>query len=351
MPRGAALIPAALILVLLFHPLVQARGKALAVLAEALGAPFPRPFAPAVARAGIVLEGVRGDIYEPRAGAPGIVVLPGAAPEGKDDPRAIRLATALARAGRTVFVPTLRLSDRNFDLADIADIRTSIRALADRTGDKVVVLGISYGGSFALIAAADPATAENITTLALFGAYFDLRGLIQAASTGTSVVGDRRIAWEPDPRAREVLREAAVQLVPEAQQDALRDVLEGRGEAADLPDEAAAVHRLVTNDDPDRTYDLADELGPHGGKLIADFSPSAVADRIEVPVVALHSTDDPVTPYGEAIRLERGLEDVRLVSVSLFQHVDFEGTSLIAALPDLLGAWRFASWVIGAQGG
>lgn len=349
MPRRGVLLAALLPLALLFHPLVQARGKALAVLAEALGAPFPRPFAPDVDRSEILLDGVRGDLYEPRPEAPAILVVPGAAPEGKDDPRTIRLATALARAGRTVFVPTLRLSDRVFDLADIEDIRTSVRALAERSDGRVLVFGISYGGSFALIAAADPATAAEIEKVAVFGAYFDLIGLVQAASTGVSVVGDRRIPWEPDPRARDVMREAAVQLAPEEQRQGLRRALEDDLQPEDLADEAAAIHRLVTNDDPDRTYELARELGDHGRDLMQRFSPAAVADRIDVPVLALHSTDDPVTPYGEALRLERGLSDVRLVSVTLFRHVDFEGVSTVAALPDLLGTWRFASWVIAAQ--
>lgn len=329
-------------------PPVQARAKALAVLAEALGLALPRPFAATVLRSEQALGGAAGDLYTPLRAGPGIVLLHGAAPEGKDDARLVRLATALARAGRTVFVPALRLAAKDFTTADVDTIVAAIGGLAQRTQAPVVVLGISYGGSFGLIAAADERTAGRVALVATFGAYFDLLGLVQAASTGASVVGGQTIAWEPHPRAREVLQMAALELVAPGERAELASAF-ARGDPDALPAGARAVYELVTNDDPARSGALAAALPFRARATLEAFSPSAVADRIDVPVIALHSTDDPVTPYAEALRLRAALPDARVLLVELFEHIDFEARSLLGALPPLFHTWRFASWVLAAQ--
>ena len=330
-------------------PPVQARAKALAVLAEALGVPWPRPFAAGALRVETALGGVTGDLYASLGADPGVVLLHGAAPKGKDDPRLVRLARALARAGRTVFVPALRLADKEFTTADIDTIVAAISELAGHTGGRVVVLGISYGGSFGLIAAADPRVAAKVDLVATFGAYFDLLGLVQAASTGASLIGGKRLDWQPHPRAAEVLRRAALELVEPGERAELERAFEGLAEPGELSAEARAVYELVNNDDPERTEALAAELGPRARAMLRSFSPSAVAARLQAPVVALHSTDDSVTPYAEALRLKAALPGARVVLVELFRHVDFEARSALTAVPALFQAWRFTSWVLSAQ--
>jgi pimeloyl-ACP methyl ester carboxylesterase len=74
-----------------------------------------------------------------------------------------------------------------------------------------------------------------------------------------------------------------------------------------------------------------------------------VADSIDAPVIALHSADDPVTPYGEAERLRRGLPHARVLRVQLFEHVDLGTSSIFEAIPELWQTWRFTSWVLAAQ--
>jgi dipeptidyl aminopeptidase/acylaminoacyl peptidase len=108
----------------------------------------------------------------------------------------------------------------------------------------------------------------------------------------------------------------------------------------------------LVNEDPARTFDLAARLPAGARDLLAQFSPSSVADRIDVPVVAMHSTDDPAVPFGEALRLERGIPSTRLVDVEVFRHVDFSAASPSAwlqAADDLWNAWRFTSWLLAAQ--
>ncbi len=331
-------------------PPVQARAKALAVVLEAIGLPFtPRPFAAPVTRSETTLGDVRGDLYDPGRDAPGILLVHGAALEGKDDPRLVRLAQAVARAGRVVFVPALTLAERRFDAEDIDRIVDSGAALSARVGAPVSVLGISYGGSFALIAAADERLEGRVEHVAVFGAYWDLRGVIQAVTAGESLVEGRRIPWRGDPLAIEILERHAVQLAPEGAREELSAALDGAGDRAALPPDAQPVYDLLSNRDPARTFELASRLPPRARELLERFSPSSVADRISVPVVALHSRDDPAVPYGEALRLVRGLRGTRLVTVGSFRHVDFEfgspGTWARAA-GDVWSTLRFATWLL-----
>jgi pimeloyl-ACP methyl ester carboxylesterase len=334
-------------------PPVQARGKAVAVLAEAIGLPFPRPAAAPVSRVTATIGGVPGDLYSPGQQAPAIVLIPGAAPGGKDDPRVIRVARALARAERVVFVPTLELAERRLVAEDIDRIARSAAALADHelVRGRVVLFGFSYGGSFGLVAAADPRLDGRLAQVAVFGAYFDLIGVVQAVTTGVSLVDGRRIPWEGHPLAQAILRSRAITLAPDKEQNALLAALDG-GSADGLSPPARAIYDLLVNEDPARTFDLAGRLSRPARDLLARFSPSSVADRIDVPVVAMHSTDDPAVPFGEALRLERGIPGTRLVSVEVFRHVDFSASSPAAwlqASDDLWNAWRFTSWILSTQ--
>lgn len=333
-------------------PPVQARGKALAVLAEAIGLPFPRPFAAPVARAETTMGGVAGDLYTPGGKAPPILLVPGAARLGKDDPRVVRAATAIARAERVVFVPTLELSNRRFDEKDLDRIVASTTALSERTEEPVTLLGFSYGGSFALVASADPRLSEDLAQVAVFGAYFDLVGVIQAITTGVSLVGDRRVTWPEDPRADQILQEVAGHLIPAQDRELLLEALETEAVPEGLRPGARAMYELLTNRDPARTYELAGGISPSARRILERFSPSSVAERIDVPVVAMHSTDDPAVPYGEALRLTRGIPGTPLETVTLFRHVDFQATdpsSWSRAAGDLWSGWRFASRLLGPQ--
>ncbi|MFN2526620.1 MAG: hypothetical protein ABR505_10250 [Actinomycetota bacterium] len=335
-------------------PPVQARAKAIVVLAEALGLKLPRPFAPAIARQEIQLDGVTGDLYSHPGQAPPLLLLPGAAPRGKEDPRVIRVATALARSDRTVFVPVLELAEKRFVEEDIDRIVRATEALVahpSSTGG-AVVLGFSYGGSYALIAAADPRLKDTLESVAVFGAYYDLVGYVQAVTTGESVIDGERVGWDGDPRAIEVARDVGVRLSPPQSRKKLRAAFDGRVSPQELSPGARATYELFTNTDPDKTYALAEELPSRLKAKLAAFSPASVSDRITVPVIAIHSTDDPVVPHGEALRLKQALPRTRLLLVELFRHVNLSAGSpreWLTALDDFFSLWRFTSWALSNQ--
>lgn len=330
-------------------PNTQARAKALVVLAASLDRGVPRPFAPEVIRAELALAGVDGHLYAPEGALAGVLLVPGATPQGLDDPRIVQVAEALARSGRRVFLPELSLYERRFDEADIERLVLAGRALADEGDGTVVLAGFSYGGALTLIAAADPRLRDAVATVAVFGAYHDLVGVIQAAATGASVVGERRMGWDAHPRAEELLHAYAVDLAPAEQREALSVALDGVITPDGLDEAARAVYDLVTAEHPEEVRGLVEALSPQARATIAAFSPSAVAGDIPGPIVALHSIDDPAVPYAEALRLIRDRPDVELLTVALFDHVDLRPDGpgdLVEVLRDARRTWRFAARVL-----
>jgi len=329
-------------------PATRNRISAAATLIETLGMSVPRPFAPSVEPEAAEISGVMGRLYAP-GNYPAVLIVPGATPEGEKDARVNALARALARAGRIVFIPDLDLYRAQFTEADIERIVAAVGGLAEQTGRQVTVLGISYGGSFSLVAAADPNMEGKLSRVATFGAYYDLEGVIQAVTTGSSTVDDRLIPWNGHPLAADVLGTRAAELLPEQQQETFLSVLDGRLDPEHLAPGARALFDLLTNDDPWRTSELAARLPPSLRSLSEGFSPSKVSDQITVPVLAMHSTDDPAVPYAELIRLDAGLPQAATSTVRLFRHVDFDVASPAnwwLLIPDMWKVWHFTTWVL-----
>ncbi|WP_158579981.1 hypothetical protein [Geodermatophilus marinus] len=325
-PRAAvavAVVTAVLaVAVFALHPAVTATAKSAFVLDGAFGGPLPRPWAPAVERSERAVAGVVVDRYAPPGGAPPVLLVPGAAPAGRDDERVVSLASSLAAAGREVVVPELRLYAAELDVDDV-DRVVRVAAHLCRGGGGLVLLGFSYGGSLALVAAADDRVAGCIDLVATFGAYGDLVGVIQAAVTGVSVVDGEVHPWEAADGSvvRRVVRDAAARLVPEEERAPLRRALEQQ-DPGGLPAAARLVYRMVTTDDPALVAELAGRLPPPGDALVETFSPVDVAGEVEADVLAAHALDDPAVPVAELLRLQRAFPGARVATLGSFEHVD-----------------------------
>ncbi|HSV29730.1 MAG TPA: alpha/beta hydrolase, partial [Candidatus Omnitrophota bacterium] len=95
------------------------------------------------------------DLYLPaeKAGA-AIVLVPGAAKEGKDDPRLVALASSLARARFLVLVPDIpSLRALEVSAADREPIADAVRFLAEeRKPPAIGIAAISYAAAPAILA-------------------------------------------------------------------------------------------------------------------------------------------------------------------------------------------------------
>lgn len=327
--RWTRLLVVLTLLALLADP-VTLRLAAVATVADGLGFDVPRPFAAPVERHALTLGGVAVDRYRPVGAAEAgsgvaattpLVLLPGATPAGRNDRRVVAIATAFARNDRVVVVPELEVYGEVLVPADVDRIVAVAGQLSAGHERGVVLAGLSFGGSLGLLAAADPMLEDRVRLVATFGAYADLAGVIQAATTGVSLVDGERYPWEPDPRAPGVVREQLLAVLDPPDRSAVAAVLAGDGTAAGLPPALRAVHDLLTDPDPTRTEDHLAAAPATVRTRIGEVSPARAIDHLDVPLVALHAVDDPVIPVGELERLRVRFPATETLRLVTFDHV------------------------------
>lgn len=329
-----------------FVPPVHVRVTSAVAVARAVGLPVPGLFGSGVSVQRIaVASGPVGYLYLPSWPAPGIVLVHGAARGGALDPRIERLASAIARTGRVVFVPQLELRFRVLSRDDIDRLVRAVLWLErfPFVDGSVGLVGISDGGSFALIAAADHRIARSVGFVAAFGAYFDLRHVIQGITTHATTVDHRVVPWEPAPQAAGILRRQAERLLAPADRTALEAALAGTLPASALPPDAAAVYDVLENRDPRLALPLIAHLPSSVLGQIETFSPSRYLRRIEAPVAVLQSLDDPAVPPSEAALLADAFHAPEYL-LTTFTHVS--PGSVVRGLPDLWRATSFTTWVL-----
>ncbi len=327
--RRRTIVLAVVVVVLALLWSVSGRLVALVVVADGLGFDPPRPFASQVERRVDRVGDVEVDRYTPQdddravADTPAILLVPGATPAGREDSRVVDVAASIASAGRTVVVPELEVYDEDLVPADVERLVSVGSELGGRHG-AVTIAGLSFGGSLALVAAADEQLADHVALVATFGAYADLAGVAQAATTGVSLVDGDRIPWDPDPRAADVVRDQVLGLLPGDDARLVEEALAGDRPVAELRAQLRAVHDFIVHDDPTRTEALVAAMPRVIRERIAVVSPARDGAGLEVPVLALHARDDPVIPYGELRRLEVTFPQVDSRTLVTFDHVGID---------------------------
>jgi len=113
------------------------------------------------------------DWFEPKGASEATVIpLHGATLNGKDDVRLQHFARSLCASGATCAVPSLpALSHMRWEPSDADALEELIEQAADRTGQPVGLIGFSFAGSYALLAAARARVADRVRFVIGVGAY------------------------------------------------------------------------------------------------------------------------------------------------------------------------------------
>jgi dienelactone hydrolase len=303
------------------------------------------------------IAGVEVHLHRPReaVGAlPAVVVCHGAVPRGARDKRLIALARALALRGALVATPHFE-SLRTFradpeDPVRLAEIAVRLAEDGDRVaGGRVALVGISIGGSYAIVAASRPEARDRISCVFSLGGYEDLERVIHA----WMVSPDRDAPELEDPAVegrRRTLLANADHLVPAQDLRAVRRILRALLAGEPVPPAAAeglsaGGRRLVSCARSTEPIDPATAhavLAPASGRL-KSLSPGHEGTAPAAPVFLLHGVDDPVVPVGEAKLLRRRLEalgtEVDYLTTALFGHVGAERK------PSLVSGWSLARFL------
>lgn len=281
-----------------------------------------------------------------------LVAVPGAVPQGKDDPRLIAFATTLARAGFAVLVPDLRgyreLRVRPSDTDEIADAFAWLAAQPELAPEgRVGIFAFSYSVGPAVLAALRDDIREQVRYLVGVGGYYDLPRAMRFFTTGWFEHGGRRHRSTPDDTGRMVLAYASLDYFADHGDRAVFDrmVAQRRRDpdadlsplAATLSDGVRSVYELAVNDDPARFAELYARLPE---RMRADIDRLDLARRDLAPLKArlilMHGRNDNLIPWTESLALAAavpaGQASVFLIR-RLLGHVDLSA-------PDLL-TWRF----------
>ena len=290
-----------------------------------------------------------GDLYLP-AGKPraAMVLVPGAAVLGRDEPRLQAFARTFARAGIAVLVPELpEVRQLVLSRADADRVAGALRELSRRLPEAPLgVAAISYAVAPALIAAIEDDLAPRVAFVVGICGYRDAHAVIRFVTTGTfRPLGDaREFRIEPDVYGRwAILRANAGRLDDPSDARLLEEIAlrRWRDRNADISREAAllgprgkAVLALVDNRDPDAVAGLIAGL-PERVRREIDGLNLALYDltKLRGHLILVHGRTDPMVPYSESQDLAAASSKAR---VSLFLiddigHVEFTAVNIANA--------------------
>jgi acetyl esterase/lipase len=282
-----------------------------------------------------------GDLYLPAGKVrASMVLVPGAAVLGRDEPRLKAMARTFARAGFAVLVPELpELRRLALSRVDADRVAAALRYVARR--QPAVPLGvaaISYAVAPAIIAVIEDDLAPHVAFVVGIGGYRDAEAVIRFVTTGAfRPRGDsREHRVEPSHYGRWAFVMAnAGRLDSPADAMLLDEIarLRFRDRHADISRQAAAlgpqgrtVLALMENRDPDAVARLVAAL-PEGVRREIDGLNLALYDlsRLRGHVILVHGRGDRMVPYSESqdLAVAASRARVSLFLVDDIGHVEF----------------------------
>jgi pimeloyl-ACP methyl ester carboxylesterase len=315
----------------------------------------------------VTLAGQAGDLYLPADPRAALLMIPGVTPQGRDDPRLVAFAGALARHGFLVFVPELPgLRALRVGRDDPGAVAAAGEALASCYGPGVpprfAVAAISYAVAPVVIAATTPPGEDRIALVVGIGGYHDVVAAITYFTTGyyRPSPGQPWRSGDPEPIAEWVFVLASASRVPEPRDRAL---LSGIAHAK-LADPDADVRRLeaglgsggramialVRNADPERVPELVAALpdSVRGDIEYLDLSRRDLRD-LRADLLLIHGRDDPLVPAAESLALAAAVPPGRadVFVVGNLSHVEVHP----GGVPDSLLLWRAAYRLLALRDG
>lgn len=300
----------------------------------------------------------QGDLYrgngDPQAG---IVLIPGASPHGRDDPRMVAFASTFARVRFAVLVPEIAtLREEKVRPEDVQVMGDALSYIADRPDlspkGRAGIGAFSYALGPAILAAISPAVRDKVRFVLGVGGYFDMTSVATFATTGyyreDGLANGKWLHLEPNAFGKWVfVKSNSERLADTADKETLSQMVTRKlkDSAADISDleaklgpEGRTVNDLLLNRDPDKVPALLAKLPEAIRKDMATLDLNGKdLSGLKARLHLAHSKGDDVVPYTESIALSRaapaGKTDLHLLTG--LTHVDIGNLSLV-------DAWRMA---------
>jgi dienelactone hydrolase len=339
-------------------PFAKAHLQAVAVLREVAGQPAPwiaRELTVPVATQDFDLPiqtatgpgQLRARVYIPKGWTaqnkshePAMVIFHGVHHLGIDEPRLTGFAAAMAGCGIRVLTPELPgIKDYQVSQDSVEAIGESVKWFAAQTGGPVGVMGLSFAGGLALVAASEPQYHAAFRFVVAVGSQDSMLRVAQYYLTGRDTRPDGTAEVLPPHEYGPLVLEYehVDEFVPATDLDLVRAVLKAHL-YEDRPGEATAT-RLLNDMQRREAHDLMDTTLPatraaiaasialHAGES-AGLSPQGRLRTLRTPVYLLHGEGDNIIPSAETLWMASELrpDDLKAMLVSpVLSHLDLNG--------------------------
>lgn len=257
---------------------------------------------------------------------PGIVLLHGIHRAGIDEPRLINFGRTLAAAGVEVMTPELQdLADYQVSARTIDTIGLAAQALCSKIKQrKVGVVGVSFAGGLALLAADRPEYSPEIGLVLAVGAHDDMTRVahffaanmiekpdgssvaFQAHEYGVLVLAYSHLEDFFSPRD--------VPLARDALHEQLWEQPDAQEKIALLSPAGRKTFDMLLHHRDQLQQRFFKEIDHHRGEMQA-VSPHNHVGDLRVPVYLLHGTTDSVIPASETLWLAKEVPSTQLRAV------------------------------------
>lgn len=308
------------------------------------------------------------ELYRPPTPGPhpGVVAAFGIAPPGAVDPRVPQMGMALARSGFAALLywsPGVR--DLRIEPSDVSELVAAYEVLLSqpcvdprRSG----MAGVCIGGSFALMAAAQPAIRDRVLFVCAYAPYASLTSIAVDVASGSRHLAEGVEPWEVDPLTWRVYVEAVTGWLPQQEAERLCEAFgprirwdpsktvvlhspPGEVDPGALSGDGRAALRLLAAGAEDVDAALA-ALPPAAQALLAEMSPLSNLDGVRAGrIILMHDRFDHVIPVSESRRLRAALAGrPGVVYTELYMHhlrmpTEFSPRRIARELVRFLGAW------------
>jgi dipeptidyl aminopeptidase/acylaminoacyl peptidase len=277
---------------------------------------------------------VTAELYRPPGPGPHPAVLLslGVVPFGVDHPQIPRLKEALARFGFVALIhwsPAMR--DRRLVPEDTARVATAYDYLARRPDvdpARSGLFGTCVGGSFALLAAAEPSIRDRVAFVGAFAPYSSMWTFALDIASHTRSNGTALELWPVDPLTRDVFIRSVTDTLAPHEAALLREAYSTGHPAAtaELSADGRAVDALLAATDRSSAKHALERLPRAMRSRLDALSPLACVDEISAPLIIIgHDRDDVVIPVGESRRLADALRTrvgFEYTEYAMFEHAD-----------------------------
>lgn len=288
-----------------------------------------------------------------------LLLVPGLAPDGRNDRRLVDFAVTLAKARFAVVVPdfsSLRAQRVSADnVQQIADVLGYLSGRGDIAGEDppLGIAAISYSVGPALLATLDPTLTGRVDFMVGIGGYYDVTAVVTYFTTGyyRSEVDATWAKGTPNDYGKWLFVDANIDAVMDMRDRITLRAMARRRMAdtdADIDDlvpllgrEGRAVHTLLANIDPNAVGRLIAALPDRLRRSLSALDLKG-RDLAGAPgsVILIHGRDDRIIPVVESMNLNAALpaDRAHLYIAEHLAHADLEPGDWL----DILTLWHAA---------